>query len=433
MRLEASFVLLAACGLWDDSGVHALGSEDGGGGPEAGLVEVIVFDVDTEWMPQLVYPAYHATVDFVAPDQTRQTVLTDEVGIARAVVEPGATVISYGGTYTEPTARVFLAVRPGDSIIVNRRRTESFVAYCVGVCPNDITFELPRAGGPYIVYEARVSCSRDTGTTRVNVEKCPNANAATVVGWARDNRTGQVVSGATVLRNLDLASLLGTTVQMPKYESSPTRLTADFHDFPAGSSAALWDTEQFFTGDSKRFTWARMTPTLDGANEIDIAAAGDRTQFALRLTPPNASEVLLQELAVGRASSFAVTGNDMIRPIRAPQFDVGTQTVSWQNESYGRAATLARATIIGRPAAGQYGVRVIAYAPGNTSGIVLPVLPAAYTPVSAQTVAVELTTIEGENYNDSLEQASSRSSGRADFWEPDFVGRVWTTTTTIGE
>ena len=429
-------MLLAACGLWDDSGAHALGGEDGGGsdGHEAsGLVEVIVFDVDIEWLPGLVYPAYHATVDFVAPDQTRQTVLTDEAGIARAVVEPGATVISYGGTYVEPTARVFMAVRPGDSIIVNRRRPERFSSYCVGACQNDITFKLPRAGGPYTVYEVRVSCSRDTGGTQVSVDQCPNASAATAVGWARDNRTGELLSGATVLRNLDLASLLGTTAHMPQYERSPTRLTAEFRDFPGGSSGARWDTEQFFTGDPKRFTSVSMTPTLDGANEMDIAAAGDRTQFTLRLTPPNASEVLLQELAAGRASSFAVTGNDMIRPIRAPQFDADSQTVSWQNESYGRTATLARATIIGRPAAGQYGVRVILYAPGNTSEIVLPMLPPAYTPISARTVAVELSTIEGENYNDSLEQASSRSSGRADFWQPDFVGRVWTTTTSIGE
>src|SRR5262245_30208471 len=126
-----TIVLVAACGLADvDSGSYL--STLANAGPIR--VTVYKFGGDSTGAP-VVEPDIR--VDFIAPDQTAQTLVTDAGGVAEATAPPGTRVVVYqwgeGGT---PFFRSYDSVNPGDSIIVDRHPRQAFPPL------GDITFAL---------------------------------------------------------------------------------------------------------------------------------------------------------------------------------------------------------------------------------------------------------------------------------------------------
>lgn len=366
-------------------------------------------------------------VDFIAPDATRQSVVTDAAGIAEASSPAGTTVIVYQiGEGGWPFFRSYEAVDPGDSIIVDRTPRQAFPPL------GEITFVLPRRGPPGSGYELHVSCGGIGGSwpepeRTVSLASCPFATNATVVGWAHD-ANGVPITGPSVLDNVDLTALVGASIRMPAYEAKPSSVSGTFSGFPT-SSFARWDTLYYNADDPAPLASAtHWTPTLAGANTVPIVGVGNRTLSVLQFTPDGFGSVRMEDVADDRVSQLTVAGADMIRPIGAPTFDVATQTVSWPSAGYGQPATLVHVAF----EASSFGIRRVfldMYAPGDTSSLRLPPLPVEHQPQPTDRiyVSVEAMSLGGESYRDSMQLASTRWATGPNQWEPRFAGRIWRT------
>ncbi len=366
-------------------------------------------------------------VDFVAPDATRQTVITDASGIAEATSAANTTVIVYQtGERDTPLFRSYEAVNPGDDIVVDRAPRQSFPPL------GDITFALPRRGPQTAGYELHVSCGGFGGTwpepvRTISLANCPFATDATVVGWAVD-ANGAPITGPSVLSHVDLTTRVGTTVHMPGYESRTSSVSGQFSAFPA-SSFASWTTI-YYNGDDPALLASAFVgePTLAGTSTAPIAGVGNRTLSVLQFTPDTYSSVRLEDVVDARVSQLTATGTEMIRPIGIPTYDIATQTASWSNASFGQPATIAH-VVVRASLFGQTRLHIDMFAPGDASSLQLAPLPAEYQPQPGDsvTVSVELMSIGGESYTDSMELAATRLTTAANQWVPHYAGRIWRT------
>jgi hypothetical protein len=391
----------------------------------AGPIRVTVYEYggDPTGAP-IVEP--NIQVDFIAPDQTKQTVFTDASGVAEVSSPPGTLVLVYQVDDGRPLYRSFAATNPGDSIIVDRNRRQSFPPL------GSITFVLPRRGPQASYYELRASCTSQGGawpepTRTLDFASCPYATHATIVGWTHDG-SGIPQAGASVMTNVDLTQLVGTTVRMPPYEPKATTATAELVSLPAGNDAR-WSVT-YFNGDDPTpiASGTEWTPQFGATNSVAIVDVGTRTQSSLQFSPNGYRNVWAQEVVPARATTFRIDGNELIRPVGLPTYDRSIRTMSWPSAPYGRPATIVHATF-GATTFGQPRVWIDMYAPGDTSSITLPPLPSDREPQATDAIYMnlELVTVEGETYSDSMELANTRSTAGASVWEPTFSGRVWTT------
>jgi hypothetical protein len=386
------FAFVAACGTG-----HAFDELP----PDAAPITVTVYD---NYGPDPAYPPYAGvTVDFLAPDGSVQHATTDASGVAVASSPAGTTVLVHVHDELGPLIKAFLGAVPGDAILAGKWAQQAFDDL------GDITFELPTHSGAAL-YGVTVSCGPSSTTLGgamhvLHVTGCADVGNATATAWGVD-ANGALVTGASLLTGLDLATLVGTTVTMPAYDAAPATITAELANLPTSGS---WDAEYFAGADLMPFAVdATSTVAPGGTTQLAMLGVGDRTISAVFAGPVHCEDAI-----AARATDVQLDFADAIRSITSPTFDPATQTLGW-TEGVGAPPTIVHAILIGSVG------RVDVHAPYTGASIALPDLGIT----SVQHLEVKGQIAGDESYDEIL-QTCDTHPGFDPVGDPSFVGRLW--------
>jgi len=363
-------------------------------------------------------------VDFIAPDDSVQTVFTDANGIASAVSPAGTRVVVYQMTLDHHRlVRVFYATQPGDDLVVGLLKRNSYPTL------GTVHFSIPKRS-PNALYRLQVSCGgfRSSGGNMqdVTVIPCPQATNATAVAYAFDPNTGEILSGPSVKRGLDLTQLVGTTVHMPGYARQPSTVTGTFLRIPTGAFSS-WQTSYYFDDDPQIFANSGgpfFNPGDPATLSYEIEGVGNRTINAAQYELSNVSYVGQILVENQRTSNYVFDGSNTVRSVGDGNYDFATKTFHW-TEGAGRQATLMQIrVVVSNFTPNDWQIEL--YAPGDVTSLTLPQLTPEVTPVAGNRVSGSLHAyqVTGESYDSLLEQSSSRWLLGPNEW-PGFTGSVW--------
>lgn len=386
--------------------------------PNGPSIRVTAYDSNN---PDLPLPS--ATVQFIAPDHSIQTVTTDANGFAQAWSPANTTVVviqTGGGSV--PRVRIFEQTMPGDAIIAGYRVKQAFQTL------GDIDFTLPVVSDTTQV-TLTVSCGFPQQLTQntfvVHAVKCPNVADATAVATTSD-QVGNPLSGASTVRHLDLTALVGGTVTLPAYDAAPVTITSNFQNVPANAIMTEWETAYFFAGDPKVDSYANASPA---SAQKQLAAVGDRTLSTYLFQVPGYNGVNYSRVEIGQTTTFAVDASQTIRPILMPHYDKPGNAAAWTESTVGRQATIVTAIVLVSNNAGGK-VQIELHAPhGATNSLAIPTLPAALQIGLGDNVSVQIIgqIFEGASYDTLIQTIDSNPGFTPIFWDPSFVGAVWST------
>ena len=413
--LIVGFAFLMGCGVTDASSTSAL----------EGTIRLSAYQFGSD------IPLAGVEVQFIAPDQSVQTTVTDANGLAEAVSPPNTRVVVF-----QPAAvRIFDAANPGDHITTGLHTApfDEMLGY--------IFFQMsPRPGWQMsndagIHYGLHVSCTHDfpmdwSASRSVLVEDCAHATNATAVGWIED-RDGNLLTGASVLRGLDLTANVGETIRMPAYSPKLATASGQFINTPP-DTRLLWQTESYYGNDPTAFAYgSTFEPQRDVVNTRPSLGIGDRTVSSLSLTSSASfSTVSNIQIEAGFAASYFVdaSASRRMHHIGLEPFNAYTQSIVWRPASDGQPPTMVymRLHVFDFAASRQYQIEL--YTPGDTYSVTLPALPPAFTPqlnTSNVHIRAGFYRISNETYSEWLQVHSTRDPFAMSTWSAELPREVW--------
>jgi hypothetical protein len=415
-----SCALVVGCGVTDESTGVTIGALDG-------TIRVTAY----HWASEV--PFAGTEVQFIAPDQSVQTVVTDADGVAEAVSPPNTRVVVFqdGERTGSPLVRVFEAAGPGDHIIAGRRAPMAFAEL------GTVRFSMPpRIGWNHpqgiVYYALHISCSPDNGVwlepaRDMRVVDCAHATNATAVGWVEDG-SGVLLTGPSVLRNLDLTAHVGETIRMPAYEPKLATATGQFVNTPPGTRL-LWQTESYYGDDPTLFAYgSTFDAQPDVVNTRPSLGVGDRTLSSVQFFSSFYTNVYHLRADAGFAASYVLDADasHRMQHVTFADFSAYSQTVTWHPASDGLPASMVYVYLtIFTPDGRLY--RIELYTPGDATSVTLPALPPSVTPQLNDAVfkSAVFYRVSNETYSQWLQAHSSRDPFRVITWSSEMPREVW--------
>lgn len=406
---------LVACGVTDAVSTNALD----------GTISVSVYQLGS------ALPSAGTEVHLIAPDDSVQIVVTDANGFAEAASPPNSRVVVFQDWMT----RIFYAANPGDHIIVGFRMPRNE--------PNlgTVRFAMrPRSGWEKMThptgirYALHVSCVYDHRLdTQPTIDRllvdCPHATNATAVGWIEDAGTGELLTGASVLRNIDLTAHLGETIRMPAYTPKLVTASGQFINTPP-DARLIWGMESHYGDDPAVFAFGSTFDAQPNVvNTMPSLGIGERTLSALQISMPLVfGSVTHLRVDAGFAANYFVDADASRRMqhISFERFNNHSRTIDWHPASDGQPPSMVYAHLyVSGSGAAPYEIEL--YAPTDDGSVMLPPLPPARTPQLTDGVIARAAfyRISNETYSEWLQAHSSRDPYNVTTWSPEMPREVW--------
>lgn len=408
-------VLLVGCGVTDVSSTSAL----------EGTIRLTAYEYGTN----IPLPGFE--VQFIAPDQSVQTTVTDANGLAEAVSPPNTRVV----VFQDRAVRIFDAANPGDHIRTGLHTAPfeqvlGYVYFDMSPRPGwQMSHDLP------VYYGLHLSCTHDytmdwSASRSVRVEDCAHATNATAVGWIEDE-TGKLLTGASVLHGIDLTANIDETIRMPAYSPKLATASGQFINTPP-DEGLVWATESYFGDDPTVFaSGVTYAPQPNVVNTRPSLGIGDRTASYLSFSLPISFTPLYNiQVEAGFAASYFVdaSASRRMQHLSLDSFNAYTQSIAWRPQSDGQPPTMVYILLYVFDHAADRQYQIELYTPGDTYSVTLPALPPAFTPqlnTSSVHKRAGFYRISNETYSEWLQVHSTRDPYAVGTWSTGLPREVW--------